>query len=80
MFQFKLKPEIREKLKDPDLFVKGMDKLHLGLLITMAGVALMLILYFHEPEKVLHPAWILFMGLGLCGWGEWQKHKGKGKM
>jgi uncharacterized membrane protein YccC len=46
----------------------------------MAGVVLMLILYFHNPKNVLHPTWILFIGLGLAGWGEWQKYKGKGSM
>lgn len=80
MFQFKLKPEIAKEMKDPDLFVKGMEKVHWGLIITMAGVGLMLILYFNEPEKVLHPTWILFTGLGLCAWGEWQKYKGKGSL
>ena len=46
----------------------------------MAGVGLMMILYFNDPENVLHPTWILFIGLGLAGWGEWQKYKGKGSL
>ncbi len=80
MFRFQLKPEIRKQMKDPDLFIQGMEKMYWGLIITMAGVGLMLILYFNDPEKVLHPTWILFIGLGLCGWGEWQKYKGKGSL
>ena len=80
MFRFQLKPEIRNKMKDPDLFIQGMEKMYWGLSITMAGVVLMLILYINDPEKVLHPTWILFAGLGLCGWGEWQKYKGKGHL
>ena len=80
MFQFKLKPEIRKQLKNPDLFEKGMEKVYWGLIIAMAGVGLMLILYFNDPEKVLHPTWVLFAGLGLCAWGEWQKYRGKGSL
>ena len=80
MFQFKLKAEIRKQMKDPDLFIKGMEKVYGGLMIAMAGVVLMMILYFHNPENVLHPTWILFIGLGLAGWGEWQKYKGKGSL
>ncbi len=80
MFRFQLKPEIRKQMKDPDLFIQGMEKMYWGLIITMAGVVLMLILYINDPEKVLHPTWILFIGLGLCGWGEWQKYKGKGSL
>jgi uncharacterized membrane protein YccC len=80
MFQFKLNDEIRKQMKDPDLFVKGMEKVYGGLMIAMAGVVLMLILYFNNPENVLHPTWILFIGLGLAAWGEWQKYKGKGSL
>ena len=80
MFRFELKPEIRKQMKNPELFVMGMEKVYWGLIITMAGVGLMLILYFNQPENVLHPTWILFIGLGLCGWGEWQKYKGKGRL
>ena len=80
MFRFQLKPEIRKQMKNPDLFVMGMEKVYWGLIITMAGVVLMLILYFNKPENVLHPTWILFIGLGLCAWGEWQKYKGKGSL
>lgn len=78
MFQVKLRPEIRKQLKDPDLFVKGMEKVYWGLIITMSGVILMLFLYVKDPVNVLHPTWILFAGLALCGWGEYQKYKGKG--
>ena len=80
MFRFELKPEIRKQMKNPELFEMGMEKVYWGLIITMAGVGLMLILYFNKPENVLHPTWILFIGLGLCGWGEWQKYKGKGSL
>jgi hypothetical protein len=80
MFQYKLKPEFRKKLKDPDLFEKGMENVYWGLIVAMAGVGLMMILYFNNPENVLHPTWILLIGLGLAGWGEWQKYKGKGSM
>ncbi len=80
MFRFKLRPEIRKQMKDPDLFIKGMEKVYGGLMIAMAGVVLMMILYFHNPKNVLHPTWILFIGLGLAAWGEWQKYKGKGSL
>ena len=80
MFQYKLKPEFRKQLKDPDLFEKGMEKVYWGLIIAMAGVGLMMILYFNDPEKVLHPTWIMFCGLALAGWGEFQKYKGKGSL
>ncbi len=77
MFRYVLRPEIRKQMKDPDLFENGMDKVHMGLIICMSGVGLMLFLYFNDPEKVLHPTYILFGGLALAGWGEWQKFKGK---
>lgn len=77
MFHFELRPEVRKALKNPDLFCKGMDTLHWGLIISMSGVALMMILYFKDPENVLHPTWLLFAGLGLCAWGEWQKYRAK---
>ena len=80
MFQFKLKPEFRKQLKNPDLFEKGQEKVYWGLIVTMAGVLLMLILYVKDPENVLHPTWILFAGLALCFWGEWQKFRGKGSL
>ncbi len=80
MFQFKLKPEIRKQMKDPDLFVQGMEKVYWGMIIAMAGVGLMMILYFNDPVNVLKPTWILFIGLGVAGWGEWQKYKGKGSL
>ena len=80
MFQYKLKPEFRKKLKDPDLFEQGMEKVYWGIIIAMAGVGLMLILYFNDPINAVKPAWILFIGLGLAAWGEWQKYKGKGSL
>jgi uncharacterized membrane protein YccC len=48
-----------------------------GLTITMAGVVMMLILYFNKPEHVLHPTWILFIGLGIVIWGEVKKARCK---
>jgi hypothetical protein len=80
MFQYKLKPEFRKQLRDPDLFEQGMEKVYWGLIIAMAGVGLMMILYFNDPVNVLKPTWILLIGLGLAGFGEWQKYKGKGSM
>ena len=80
MFQYKLKPEFRKQLKNPDLFEKGMEKVYWGLIIAMAGVGLMMILYFNDPVNVLKPTWILLIGLGLAGFGEWQKYKGKGSL
>ena len=49
----------------------------LGLVIAMSGVGGMLFLYFKNPENVLKPTWILFFGLAIAGWGEWQKSQGK---
>jgi hypothetical protein len=46
----------------------------------MAKMVLMLILYFNDPVNVLKPTWILLIGLGLAGFGEWQKYKGKGSL
>ena len=77
MFKYELKPEIRKQMKNPDLFEKGLTNVQLGLVICMSGVGLMLYLYFNDPEKVLHPTYILFGGLALAGFGEWQKFKGK---
>jgi hypothetical protein len=80
MFRFQLRPEIRKQMKDPDLFVKGMEKTYWGIIIAMAGVVLMMILYFNDPINAVKPAWILVIGLGLAGFGEWQKYKGKGSL
>ncbi len=77
MFNFQLRPEIRKQMNNPDLFEKGMNNLYLGLVIAMSGVGGMLFLFFKNPEDVLKPTWILFFGLAIAGWGEWQKSKGK---
>lgn len=77
MFNVELRPEIKKELKDPERFAKGMGNVYLGLFTTMSGVVLMLILYFNKPEHVLHPTWILLLGLGFCAWGEWQKFRSK---
>ena len=69
----KLRPEIRTQLKDPDGFEKGLNAVYMGLIVCMAGVGLMLILYFNKPEHVLHPTWILILGFGIIGYGEYKK-------
>mgnify|MGYP000014609090 CR=1 FL=1 len=70
MFKYQLRPEIRKQLKDPDGFEKGLTAVFLGLTVTMAGVAIMLFLYFNKPEDVLHPTWILFLGFAIIGYGD----------
>ena len=77
MFKYELRPEIRKQLKDPDGFEKGLTAVLLGLTVTMAGVAIMLFLYFNKPEHVLHPAWILFLGFAIVGYGEYKKFRCK---
>ena len=77
MFTYKLRPEIRKQLKDPDGFEKGLNAVFLGLTVAMAGVGLMLVLYFNKPENVLHPTWILFLGLAIAGYGEYKKFRCK---
>ena len=77
MIKVTLRPEVRKGLKDPDGFASGLRIVYSGLLITMAGVALMLFLYFNKPEHVLHPTWILFAGLGIVIWGEIKKGRCK---
>ena len=77
MFKYQLKPEIRRQLKDPDGFEKGLNAVFLGLTVCMAGVALMLILFFNKPEHVLHPTWILFLGFAIVGYGEYKKFRCK---
>lgn len=61
MFNVQLRPEVRKELKDPDGFASGLGIVYTGLTITMAGVVMMLILYFNKPEHVLHPTWLLFI-------------------
>jgi len=77
MFKVTLRPEVRKDLKDPDGFASGLGIVYTGLLVTMSGVALMLILFFNKPENVLHPTWILFAGLGIVAWGEIKKARCK---
>ncbi|MFQ5449341.1 MAG: hypothetical protein ACE5E9_01860 [Nitrospinaceae bacterium] len=64
-------------MKDPERFAKGLSTVYTGLTLTMSGVALMLVLYFTRPEHVLHPTWLLLLGLGVVAWGEWQKFRSK---
>ncbi|HIE42699.1 MAG: hypothetical protein VB778_03600 [Nitrospinaceae bacterium] len=77
MFTYKLRPEIRKQLKDPDGFEKGLNAVFLGLTVAMAGVALMLVLFFNKPEHVLHPTWILLLGLAIAAYGEYKKFRCK---
>ena len=73
MFNFQLRPEVRKELKNPDLFIKGQEKLYWGILLAMCSVVLMLILLFKDPEKVLHPTWLMGVGWALILWGLWQR-------
>ena len=77
MFKVELRPEIRKTLKDPDRFAKGLATVYTGLLLAMSGVGIMLFLFFQKPENVLHPTWLIFSGLAIIAWGEWQKFKSK---
>ena len=77
MWGVELKPEIRKELSDPEKYVKGMNMTFNGMTITMVGVVMMLILYFTRPEHVLHPTWLLFIGLATVVWGEVKKARCK---
>jgi hypothetical protein len=77
MFKYELRPEIRKTLKDPDGFEKGLNAVFLGLFVCMAGVVLMLILFFNKPENVLHPTWIIILGFVIAIWGEYKKFRCK---
>jgi len=77
MFQVELRPEIKKELKDPDKFAKGLGLVYTGLILAMSGVAIMLMLYFTKPEDVLHPTWLMLIGLAVAGWGEWLKYRAK---
>ncbi len=77
MFKYQLRPEIRKQLKDPGGFEKGLTAVFLGLTVAMAGVAMMLVLYFNKPEHVLHPTWILFLGFAIVSYGEYKKFRCK---
>ena len=77
MWQVELRPEVKKQLKNPELFAKGIGNVYAGATVGMGGVLLMLYFYFVQPENVLLPSWIMVAGLGLAGWGEWQKIKSK---
>ncbi len=77
MFEFKLRPEMRKQLKDPDRFVKGQELVHWGIIIAMAGVVMSGILIFQDPEKSTHPVWLMILGLCVAGFGEFQKYRAK---
>ena len=77
MWEVQLKPETRKELNDPEKYVKGMNMTYNGMTITMVGVVMMLILYFTQPENVLHPFWIQILGLIVAGWGEFIKFRAK---
>ena len=77
MFEFKLRPEMRKKLKDPDKFVSGQEKVHWGIIIAMAGVVMSGILIYQDPEKSTHPVWLMILGLLVAGYGEFQKFRSK---
>ena len=77
MWHVELKPEVKKQLKDPELFATGIGNVYAGATVGMSGVLLMLYFYFVQPENVLLPSWVMVAGLGLAGWGEWQKIKAK---
>jgi hypothetical protein len=77
MFKVELRPEIRKTLKDPDRFAKGLSAVYTGLVLAMGGVVIMLFLFFQKPENVLHPTWLIILGLVIVAWGEWQKFRSK---
>lgn len=77
MWKVNLKHEIRRELKNPDRFATGLSTVYTGLIIAMCGVAFMFILLFQKPEDVLKPSWIIGLGLGVVGWGEWQKFRSR---
>ena len=77
MFEFKLRPEVRKQLKNPDLFVKGQEKVYWGITIALSGVIFIGILIFKDPENSLNPSWIIIVGIVLAFWGEFQKFRAK---
>jgi hypothetical protein len=77
MWEVELKPEIKNGLRDPEKYVKGMNMTYNGITITMVGVLMMMILYFTRPEHVLHPFWIQILGMLLAAWGEFLKFRAK---
>ncbi|GJL79233.1 MAG: hypothetical protein NPINA01_22220 [Nitrospinaceae bacterium] len=77
MFQVELRPEIKKQLKDPEKFAKGLATVYTGLVLAMSGVGIMLFLFFTKPENVLHPTWLMLLGLGVAAWGEWMKYRAK---
>ena len=77
MWEVELKPEIKEDLRDPKKYAKGMNMTYNGITIAMVGVLMMMILYFIRPEHVLHPFWIQILGLLVAGYGEITKFRAK---
>lgn len=77
MFEFKLRPEVRKELKNPELFIQGQEKTHWGIIIMLGGVIMIGILVFQDPEKSLNPGWLIVVGLVLAFWGEIQKYRAK---
>ena len=77
MFEVELKPEIKKQLKDPERFAKGLATVYTGLVLAMSGVGIMLFLFFTKPEHVLHPTWLMLLGLAVVAWGEWTKYRAK---
>ena len=77
MWEVGLKPEIKEELRDPEKYVKGMNMTYNGITIAMVGFLMMMILYFTRPEHVLHPFWIQILGMLIAGWGEFLKFRAK---
>ena len=77
MWNVKLKPEIKKKLKNPERFVSGLNIVYTGLLVAMGGVGIMLMLFIQKPDDVLKPAWIIILGLAIVAWGEWQKYRSR---
>ncbi len=77
MWNIVLRPEIKKELKDPELFARGIGNVYVGATVGMAGVLVMLFLYFTDPEHVLLPSLLMVAGLGFACWGEWQKARAK---
>ncbi len=77
MWRVELKPEFKRKIKNPELFAKGIGNVYVGVTVAMGGVLVMLFLYFTKPEEVLLPSLLMLFGLGMGAWGEWQKYKAR---
>ncbi len=77
MWQVELRPEIKKELRDPETFATGLTNVYTGLVVAMSGVLIMLVLFLQSSEHMLAPSALMAIGLGLVGWGEWQKYKSK---